>query len=254
MPNAAGLWFEWHGPEDGPVLILSPGLGGSGSYWAPNLAALSGRHRVLVYDHRGTGRSGSLGDGQVSIASMAADVRGLIEALGIERPSFVGHAIGGMIALELGDLLARRVIVNGWPRLDPHTERCFDVRLDLLRWSGPEAYVRAQPIFLYPAGWSSMNSGMLDLEAEHQLERLPPVETIERRIAAARAFELRPGPACPTLLVAAADDVLVPAHCSELLAGELANARVERLPWGGHACNVTDPDSFDRIVLEYLRS
>jgi aminoacrylate hydrolase len=254
MPNAAGLWYEWNGPEDGPVLILSPGLGGSGSYWAPNLAALSSRYRVLVYDHRGTGRSGSLGDDPVSIGSMAADVRALMEELGIERPSFVGHAIGGMIALELGDVLARRVIVNGWPRLDPHTERCFDVRLDLLRSSGPEAYVRAQPIFLYPAGWSSMNSGMLDLEAEHQLERLPPAETIERRIAAARAFELRPGPACPTLLVAAADDVLVPAHCSELLAGELANARVERFPWGGHACNVTDPDAFNRVVLEFLRS
>ncbi|HEX8125482.1 MAG TPA: pyrimidine utilization protein D [Allosphingosinicella sp.] len=254
MPNAAGLWYEWHGPDDGPVLILSPGLGGSGSYWAPNLAALTRRHRVLVYDHRGTGRSGSLGDGPVSIASMAADVRELIEALEIRRPSFLGHAIGGMIALELGDVLARRVIVNGWPRLDPHTERCFDVRLDLLRSGGPEAYVRAQPIFLYPAGWSSMNSGMLDIEAEHQLERLPPAETIERRIAAARAFELRPGPVCPTLLVAAADDVLVPAHCSELLAGELAGARVERLPWGGHACNVTDPDSFNRVVLEFLRS
>ena len=252
MPNAAGLWFEWHGPDDGPVLILSPGLGGSGAYWAPNLAALSSRHRVLVYDHRGTGRSGALGDEPVSIASMAADVRGLMEALGIERPSFIGHAIGGMIALELGDVLARRVIVNGWPRLDPHTERCFDVRLDLLRSSGPEAYVRAQPIFLYPAGWSSMNSGMLDLEAEHQLERFPPVETLERRIAAARAFELRPGPPCPTLLVAAADDVLVPALCSELLAGELADARVEHLRWGGHACNVTDPDSFNRVVLEFL--
>jgi aminoacrylate hydrolase len=254
MPNAAGLWYEWHGPDDGPVLILSPGLGGSGSYWAPNLAALTRRHRVLVYDHRGTGRSGSLGDGPVSIASMAADVRELTEALEIRRPSFLGHAIGGMIALELGDVLARRVIVNGWPRLDPHTERCFDVRLDLLRSGGPEAYVRAQPIFLYPAGWSSMNSGMLDIEAEHQLERLPPAETIERRIAAARAFELRPGPVCPTLLVAAADDVLVPAHCSELLAGELVGARVERLPWGGHACNVTDPDSFNRVVLEFLRS
>jgi aminoacrylate hydrolase len=254
MPNAAGLWYEWHGPEDGEALILSSGLGGAGSYWSPNLAALSARHRVLIYDHRGTGRSGSLGDGPVSIAEMAADLRALIEALGIQRPSFVGHAIGGLIGLELGDVLARRVIVNGWPRLDPHTERCFDVRLNLLRSSGPEAYVRAQPIFLYPAGWSSMNSGMLDIEAEHQLERLPSAETIEKRIAAARAFELRPGPPCPTLLVAAADDVLVPAHCSELLAGELANATVARLGWGGHACNVTDPDAFDRIVLKFLRS
>jgi aminoacrylate hydrolase len=254
MPHAGGLWYEWHGPEDAEVLILSPGLGGAGSYWAPNLAALSSGHRVLLYDHRGTGRSGSLGEGPVSIESMAADVRALMEELGIRRPSFLGHAIGGLIGLELGAVLARRVIVNGWPRLDPHTERCFDVRLDLLRSSGPEAYVRAQPIFLYPAGWSSMNSGMLDLEAEHQLERFPPAATVEKRIAAARAFELRPGPACPTLLVAAADDVLVPAHCSELLAGELANAGVAHLQWGGHACNVTDPDAFNRVVLEYLRS
>lgn len=254
MPHAGGLWYEWHGPEDGEALILSPGLGGTGSYWAPNLAALSGRHRVLVYDHRGTGRSGILPDGPVSIAAMAADLAALIDELDIRSPSFVGHAIGGLIGLELGSVLARRVIVNGWPRLDPHTERCFEARLALLRSSGPEAYVRAQPIFLYPAGWSSMNSGMLDIEAEHQLERLPSAGTIEKRIAAARAFELRPGPARPTLLVAAADDVLVPAHCSELLAGELADATVALLQWGGHACNVTDPDAFNRLVLKFLRS
>ncbi|MGZ8298071.1 MAG: pyrimidine utilization protein D [Allosphingosinicella sp.] len=254
MPHAGGLWYEWHGPEDGEVLILSPGLGGAGSYWAPNLAALASGHRVLLYDHRGTGRSGALADGPVSIELMAADVSALMDDLGVQRPHFLGHALGGLIGLELGGVLAKRVIVNGWPRLDPHTERCFDVRLDLLRSSGPEAYVRAQPIFLYPAGWSSMNSGMLDIEAEHQLERQPPAATLEKRIAAARAFELRPGPACPTLLVAAADDMLVPAHCSELLAGELANATVARLEWGGHACNVTDPDAFNRLVLKFLRS
>lgn len=252
--HAAGLWYEWHGPPEGEAIILSPGLGGSGSYWTPNLAALSRDYRVLVYDHRGTGRSGPLPDTEVSVASMAADVRALIEELGIERPHFLGHALGGLIGLELGGILAKRVIVNGWPRLDPHTELCFDVRLELLRASGAQAYVRAQRIFLYPAGWSSMNSGMLDIEAEHQLERLPPVETVEKRIAAARAFELRPGPACPTLLIAAADDMLVPAHCSEMLAGELAGATVARLDWGGHACNVTEPDAFNALVLEFLRS
>jgi len=254
MPHADGLWYEWHGPEDGEVLILSSGLGGSGSYWTPNLAALSRQYRALVYDHRGTGRSGPLPEGPVSVASMAADVRALMEALAIPRPHFLGHALGGLIGLELGGRLAKRVVVNGWARLDPHTALCFDVRLEILRRIGPEAFVRAQPIFLYPADWSSTNAGMLDLEAEHQLERFPPVETVEKRIAAARSFELRPGPACPTLLVAAADDVLVPALCSELLANELANATVARLERGGHACNVTEPDAFNRIVLEFLRS
>jgi aminoacrylate hydrolase len=215
---------------------------------------LSRDNRVLVYDHRGTGRSGPLADEPVSVAAMAADVRALMDELGIRRPRFLGHALGGLIGLELGGVLAKRVVVNGWPRLDPHTSLCFDVRLEILRASGPEAYVRAQPIFLYPAGWSSMNAGMLEVEAEHQLERFPPVATVEKRIAAARAFELRPGPDCPTLLIAAADDLLVPAHCSELLAGEIAGATVARLDRGGHACNVTEPDAFNALVLHFLRS
>jgi aminoacrylate hydrolase len=254
MPHAAGLWYEWHGPPQGEALILSPGLGGAGSYWTPNLGALSRDYRTLVYDHRGTGRSGPLADEPVSVQSMAADVRALMDELGIERPRFLGHALGGLIGLELGGDLAKRVIVNGWPRLDPHTALCFDTRLELLRAGGPGAYVRAQPIFLYPAGWSSMNAGMLDVEAEHQLERFPPVATVEKRIAAARAFELRPGPDCPTLLIAAADDVLVPAHCSELLAGEIGAATVARMERGGHACNVTEPDAFNRLVLQFLRN
>ena len=57
MPELAGLFYEEHGPPDGPPLLLSPGLGGSGAYWAPNLAALAERHREILYDHRGTGRS-----------------------------------------------------------------------------------------------------------------------------------------------------------------------------------------------------
>lgn len=257
MPKAAGLWYEWHGPEDGEVLILSPGLGGSANYWAPNLPAFVERYRVLLYDHRGTGRSDPTLSHRVTIEAMAADVLALMKALDVHHPRFVGHALGGIIGLELslgGAALSKLVIVNGWARLDPHTARCFDVRLDLLRDSGAAAYVRAQPIFLYPAEWISQHSETLDAEAARQLEHFPPAETIERRIAAARAWDLWLDITCAVLVLASRDDMLVPAHCSQILADALPLASLVTMPWGGHACNVTDPDTFNRHVLEFLGS
>ena len=41
MGIAGGIHWEEHGQPDGPAILLSSGLGGSGSYWQPNLAALS---------------------------------------------------------------------------------------------------------------------------------------------------------------------------------------------------------------------
>ncbi|GAA0338005.1 pyrimidine utilization protein D [Sphingomonas oligophenolica] len=256
MPSAAGLWYEWHGPADGEVLVLSPGMGGSAGYWAPNLAALSARYRVLLYDHRGTGRSDPLPPGVVSIGSMAEDVRGLLSELGIRRPHFVGHALGGLIGLDLdaqGDV-ERLVVVNGWAEPDPWFERCFEIRLDLLHKSGPAAYLRAQPAFLYPANWISENIARLDAEAEHQLAHFQPVETLERRVAAARAFRLAGDIGTDILAIIALDDMLVPPNASRKLAERLPGARLAEMKWGGHACNVTDPDTFSRLVLEFLGS
>jgi len=255
MPHEGGLWYEWHGPEDGEVLILSPGLGGSANYWAPNLPGLTQHYRVLLYDHRGTGRSDRALPEDVSIHTMAGDVFALMKALKIRWPSFIGHALGGLIGLELTlyhRVLANLVIVNGWPSLDPYTARCFDLRLELLRKSGPEAYVRAQPVFLYPATWISRHLGALDAEAEHQLAHFPPAATIEKRVAAARAFELWHDITCPVLVLASADDMLVPAHSSQALADRLPVSTLETMDWGGHACNVTCPSQFNRIVLDWL--
>ena len=255
MPHEGGLWYEWHGPEDGEVLILSPGLGGSADYWAPNLPALAQHYRVLTYDHRGTGRSDRALPDPVSIEAMAEDLYALIRTLGVELPYFVGHAVGGLIGLELDASHAafkKLVIVNGWARIDPHTERCFDVRLELLRNSGPQAYLRAQPLFLYPASWISTHSDALDAEAEQQLAHFPPAGTIEKRIAAARAYRIRLDATCPILILGSADDMLVPAHCAQILKDELRNSTVATMDWGGHACNVTCPSQFNRIVLDWL--
>ena len=49
---------------------------------------------------------------------------------------------------------------------------------------GPEAYLRAQPLFLYPANWISAHAAELDAELPHQLAGFAGAEIYEKRIAA----------------------------------------------------------------------
>jgi aminoacrylate hydrolase len=254
----AGLHWEECGDADAPPLILSAGLGGSAAYWAPNLDALARDHRIILYDHRGTGRSERALAFNVSVADMADDLLALMDGLGLERAALIGHAAGGVIGLDLAlrapERLDRLVVVNGWSRADPHFLRCFETRLALLRDSGVRAFLHAQPLFLYPARWSSDHAGRLTAEEAQQLEHFQGAPNIEARIAALAAFDVddRLGEIrTPTLLIAAEDDMLVPASCSERLAQGLPNATLAVMT-GGHACNVTEPAYFNHVLREWL--
>ncbi|HEX8642500.1 MAG TPA: pyrimidine utilization protein D [Allosphingosinicella sp.] len=260
MPHAAGLWYDWHGPEDRDVLILSPGLGGSADYWRPNLDALAAEHRVLVYDHRGTGRSDRSMPDSVTVDDLADDILALVDALGIPKATLIGHAAGGVAGLALAliapERLDRLIVVNGWAAPDPHFLRCFEARLALLQDSGPEAYLRAQPIFLYPADWSSEHHAEIEAELPAQIEHFQGLETLTKRIAALAAFDISSRLSeieVPVLVLAAPDDVLVPARAGKALADGLPNAGLAYSAYGGHACNVTWPDGFNGFILAWLR-
>lgn len=257
MPHAAGLYYEIHGAEDAPPLILSSGMGGSASYWAPNIKALAESFRVIAYDHRGTGRS----DRTVTprIEDIGDDIRSLMDALGIGAASVLGHAIGGMggllLALSDPDRIGRLVVVNGWGEPNAYTSRCFEARLALLRSSGVRAYVRAQPIFLYPPDWIAEGEIDLDVDEESHVTNFP-ADMIEQRILEAVRFDIRgllPVLKPPTLFLGSYDDGLVPFSSSEWLRSHFPGSRLGIMDWGGHACNVTDPASFNRVVLDFLR-
>lgn len=259
---ASGLYYELidEAGADAPVVVLSPGLGGSAAYWTPQLPALTPHFRVLLYDHRGTGRSVRALPEPYSVEALGDDIALLLDALGIERAHVVGHAAGGHAALSLAlrrpDRVRRVVDVNGWSRPDPHIARCFEARLALLNHVGAKAYVRAQPLFLYPAAWISQNTALLDREAEHQLAAFPTKAIVRARIQAVLNFDIDarlPDITAPVLVAAAADDMLVPSTCSERLAARLPNAVLDRVAWGGHAFTVTAPERFNRVLVAFLR-
>jgi aminoacrylate hydrolase len=256
------LHYEIHGLTDpaAPVVLLSSGLGGAAHYWTGQIPALSRDFRVIAYDQTGTGRSpGALPDGY-TIADMAGDVLMLLDSLGVVKCHFMGHALGGLVGLQLAldqpGRIDRLVVVNAWAKTHPHTLRCFAARKHLLLDTGPAAYVAAQPLFLYPAWWMADRTAWLAEQDAAGLAHFPPAETVLRRIGAIEAFDIESrldSIAAPTLVIATRDDVLVPSTCSVALAEGLPNGRLALLEQGGHACNVTDPDGFDALAGAFLR-
>src|SRR3954468_3321254 len=95
------LAYRVDGKDDAPVLVLSNSLGTSLDMWAPQMAALTARFRVLRYDARGHGRS-SAPPGPYSIAQMGMDVVGLLSHVGVQRTHFCGLSMGGMVGLWFG--------------------------------------------------------------------------------------------------------------------------------------------------------
>ncbi|WP_426139920.1 pyrimidine utilization protein D [Pseudomonas sp. DWP3-1-2] len=244
---------------DTPTLVLSSGLGGSARFWAPQLPALAEHYRVVVYDQAGTGRSPArLAEGY-TIANMAGELLEMLDELGIQQCHFMGHALGGLVGLELAlqrpNLLQSMVLINAWSSPNPHSDRCFAVRKNLLRDSGPAAYVQAQALFLYPADWIAAHSAQLAEDEAHALAHFPETDNLLRRIAALQAFNVEDRLEqikTPTLLIANRDDMLVPWQRSQHLADKLYSAQLALLDYGGHASSVSDVEPFNRVVLDYL--
>jgi pimeloyl-ACP methyl ester carboxylesterase len=81
----------------GSAVILIHGFGDTGDMWVRLAEELVRDHTVVVPDLRGMGLSAKSGDGYDKW-TQAADMRGVLEGLGIEKAAVVGHDIGTMVA------------------------------------------------------------------------------------------------------------------------------------------------------------
>ena len=250
------LYYEERG--EGPPLLLVPGLSGLGSFWASQVEAFSRDFRVIVHDHRGTGRS-THSRIEYSVEQMAADVLTLMDRLSIARAHFAGHSTGGAIGQVLAqdqpERIASLVLSATWAGRDAFFRRCFEVRKQVLLQSGVESYLRASVPFLAPGWWVSANDVALEAQHRSQAAASPPVEILASRIDAIVRFDRRARLgeiAAPTLVVVAADDMLTPRFYSEELASAIPDAKLHVLSGGGHFAPVIVPDEYNAAVGAFL--
>lgn len=112
MPFATvrGMKFHYQQAGAGPEIVLIHGVTGDLSIWflCKAVQSLSTTHRVTAFDLRGHGYSDAPPSGYTS-ADHAADLLALMDALGMERASIVGHSFGGVIAAHAAAVAPERI-------------------------------------------------------------------------------------------------------------------------------------------------
>jgi 3-oxoadipate enol-lactonase len=111
--NGIDIAYRIDGPAvaaaNAPVVILSNSLMSSHAMWEDNIAALTDKYRVLRYDTRGHGQS-QVTPAPYSIALLAQDLVGLMDALNISSAHLIGLSMGGMICQCIGANQPDRVL------------------------------------------------------------------------------------------------------------------------------------------------
>lgn len=128
VPGPRGKIVAEDSGGSGEPILLTHSLAGNASHWASQVAHLSRTRRTIVVELRGHGRSAPPADGDYSVSAMAADVRAVADALGLQRFALVGHSMGGSVALALAGMHPGRVTAlalvdaNGDARAFPRAE------------------------------------------------------------------------------------------------------------------------------------
>jgi 3-oxoadipate enol-lactonase len=252
------MYYETHG--DGFPLLLINGLGSDHLEWLYQIPAFAPHFRVIVFDNRGTGRSGTP-PGPYTTAQMGDDVATLLEAVGIARAHVLGVSLGGMIAQEVAlrhpDLVDGLVLGCTGPggslsiRPAPEAMAAFASA----GVGDPVAEMRRMMPYLYTDAYVAERPGEIEDFIRRRLENPTPPEGYAAQLyaavshdAAGRLEQVR----ARTLVITGDADRLVPWENSLRIAGRIPDARLVVLPGAPHRLFAENADAFNREVLAFL--
>ena len=247
--------LEGDGPE---TIVLINGLADDLTTWYGQMDDLLGAgYRVLRFDNRGIGKS-ARPKGPYTTAMMAADAKALVDHLKLRDFHLVGVSMGGMIsqeyALAYAADLRSLTLCCTYAAPGPFCSRMFQLWQDMAPVMGVPAVMRdvtlwafTQDFFLtQEATLKEFEAAMaaLDQPVDVYLSQLSAIQTHDTR---ARLKHIK----APTMVLAGADDILIPMNLSREL-----HALIPGAEWatakGGHAYMWEHPAAFNQAVLAFI--
>ncbi len=241
-----GVKIHYEVAGNGPAVVLSHGYSATAGMWRPQVPVLSERYRVITWDMRGHGESDSPDDPALySEAHSCADIAAILGELGIAKAVIGGLSLGGYTSLafnvrypamvqalmlfDTGPGYRNPKARDGWNETAERRAVNFETKgLDAL---GGSAEVRVST-HRSAQGLANAARGML---AQFDSRIIESLETIS----------------VPTLvLVGDRDEPFLGA--TDYMANKIPNATKAVVADAGHASNLDQPETFNRVVLEFL--
>jgi pimeloyl-ACP methyl ester carboxylesterase len=266
-----GHTFAYLDSGDGPALLFIHGLTSSQRSWAHLVSALNHDHRVLAPDLFGHGASAKpMGD--YSLGAHAATMRDLLDLLGIDRVTLVGHSFGGGIAMQFCYLFPERVerlvlVASGGlgrdvsPLLRAATLPGAQWVLPFIASSWVRGRAEAAGRILTRTGWRASPEVT---EVWRGFSSLSDGDTRRAFLATTRGV-IDPGGQTvsahdylpmtieiPTLIVWGTRDRMIPAWHATTAHEAIAGSQVKLFKGAGHFPHLDEPERFARVLSDFI--
>jgi 3-oxoadipate enol-lactonase/4-carboxymuconolactone decarboxylase len=241
------------GPPGAPPLVLLHSLGTNAHVWDPQVAALARSFRVIRPDLRGHGLTGCT-QGPYSMALFAADLAGLLDALGVEHAHIGGISIGGLIAQAFAAAYPGRassMILADTALAIPPAQSWTD-RAGLVRAEGIGAIADAviarwvTPAFLKSPAAAGLRAMLLRTPAEGYA-------AAAEAIAAADFTNSTAALNIPALVIAGDEDLATPLASAQALHRALAGSGLVVVEAAAHIPTVEKPAAVTAAILAFLQ-
>jgi 3-oxoadipate enol-lactonase len=256
LANGIKLYYEFHGPEDGDVLVLSNGVLMSTASWAFQTPILSQHYRLLLYDCRGMWQSDHP-PSSYSMEQHAGDLAALLSALGIDKAHIGGTSYGAEVsmvfALEYPERTKSLIVTAAVSHVDPLLRGMIETWARAAKAKDPELLLATVTPLTFSETWIAANQPALDLALERY--RALDFDAFLKLLKSFLKLDITDKLhqiTAPTLVVVGDLDLVKPRKYAEIIAGRIPNAEYAVIPHAGHAAMWEKAGVFNSLLLGFL--